>query len=150
MVLSQIDSRNTTLRVTNGHLFSFSTGQGIYETVSMRTVLDQANALHLNRLKGWKWASDVFAYILMVLSLTGLFVLRGKYGRPGEANGWLPLGYYRPCWHCSFSSARTNRPRKRPETTHPIKTDWGTTCPLRKTQSILKISSGLTLLHLFG
>jgi hypothetical protein len=57
--------------------------------------LYQANALHLNRLKGWKWASDVFALILIILSLTGLFVLRGKHGmaRRGKwlvAAGMLP------------------------------------------------------------
>lgn len=74
---------------------NFSTGQGIYEKVSRRPVLYQANALHLNRLKGWKWASDVFALILIILSLTGLFVLRGKHGmaRRGKwlvAAGMLP------------------------------------------------------------
>ena len=74
---------------------NFSTGQGIYEKVSRRPVLYQTNALHLNRLKGWKWASDVFALILIILSLTGLFVLRGKHGmaRRGKwlvAAGMLP------------------------------------------------------------
>lgn len=72
-----------------------ATGQGTYEKVSRRPMLYEANALHLNRLKGWKWASDVFAGILIILSLTGLFVLRGKYGmaRRGKwliAAGMLP------------------------------------------------------------
>ncbi|MDO8355214.1 MAG: PepSY-associated TM helix domain-containing protein [Nitrospirota bacterium] len=74
---------------------NFSTGKGTYEKVARRPVLYQANALHLNRLKGWKWASDVFALILIILSLTGLFVLRGKHGmaRRGKwlvAAGMLP------------------------------------------------------------
>lgn len=74
---------------------NFQTGHGTYEKVSRRPVLYQANALHLNRLKGWKWASDIFALILIVLSATGLFVLRGKYGvtRRGKwliAAGMLP------------------------------------------------------------
>lgn len=74
---------------------NLSTGQGIYEKVSRRQVLYEANALHLNRLKGWKWASDVFALMLITLSLTGLLVLRGKYGiaRRGKwliAAGMLP------------------------------------------------------------
>lgn len=59
---------------------NFSTGHGTYEKVSRRPLLYQVNALHLNRLQGWTWASDVFALILIVLSLTGLFVLRGEYG----------------------------------------------------------------------
>ena len=67
---------------------NFSTGQGIYEKVARRPVLYQVNALHLNRLKGWKWAADVFALILIILSLTGLFVLRGKYGM-AQRGKWL-------------------------------------------------------------
>jgi hypothetical protein len=72
-----------------------STAQGTYEKVSRRPVLYEVNALHLNRLKGWRWAADVFALILILLSLTGLFVLRGKYGvaRRGKwliAAGMLP------------------------------------------------------------
>ncbi|MEQ1628376.1 MAG: PepSY-associated TM helix domain-containing protein [Nitrospira sp.] len=66
----------------------FSTGHGTYEKVSRRPVLYQVNVLHLNRLKGWKWAADVFAFILMILSLTGLFVLRGKYGMARRGK-WL-------------------------------------------------------------
>ena len=69
---------------------NFSTGQGIYEKVARRPVLYQANALHLNRLKGWKWASDVFALILIILSLTGLFVLRGKHGMARRGK-WLVI-----------------------------------------------------------
>jgi hypothetical protein len=74
---------------------NLANGRGIYEKVSRRPVIYHVNALHLNRLKGWQWAADVFALILVVLSLTGLFVLRGKYGlnRRGKwlvAAGLLP------------------------------------------------------------
>jgi hypothetical protein len=68
----------------------FTAGHGTYEKVSRRPMLYHVNALHLNRLKGWKWASDVFALVLMVLSLTGLFVLRGKYGLARRGR-WLVL-----------------------------------------------------------
>ncbi len=66
----------------------FSAGHGTYEKVSRRPVLYQVNALHLNRLKGWKWAADVFALILIVLSCTGLFLLKGKYGMARRGK-WL-------------------------------------------------------------
>ncbi len=69
----------------------FTTGQGTYERVSRRPMLYQVNVLHLNRLKGWKWASDLFAIVLMILSVTGLFVLRGKYGLARRGR-WLLLG----------------------------------------------------------
>ncbi|MGQ0810265.1 MAG: PepSY-associated TM helix domain-containing protein, partial [Nitrospiraceae bacterium] len=70
--------------------------EGAYEKVSRRPVLYEANALHLNRLKGWKWASDVFAFILIVLSVTGLFVLRGKYGVARRGKWLLAAGLLPP------------------------------------------------------
>lgn len=74
---------------------NLAAGRGIYEKVSRRPVVYHVNALHLNRLKGWNWAADAFGFILIVLSLTGLFVLRGRYGitRRGKwliAAGMLP------------------------------------------------------------
>jgi hypothetical protein len=56
----------------------------------------QVNALHLNRLKGWKWASDVFALILIVLSFTGLFVLRGMYGMARRGKWLIAVGMLPP------------------------------------------------------
>ncbi|MEQ1794167.1 MAG: PepSY-associated TM helix domain-containing protein [Nitrospira sp.] len=75
---------------------NLSTGHGTYERVSRRPVLYQVNALHLNRLKGWKWASDIFAVILIVLSLTGLFVLRGKYGVARRGRWLIAIGMVPP------------------------------------------------------
>lgn len=69
---------------------NLATGEGTYEKVSRRPLLYHVNALHLNRLKGWKWASDIFALTLILLSVTGLFVLRGKYGL-AKRGGWLVL-----------------------------------------------------------
>jgi uncharacterized protein len=69
---------------------NLATGEGTYEKVSRRPLLYHVNALHLNRLKGWKWASDLFALILILLSVTGLFVLRGKYGL-AQRGRWLVL-----------------------------------------------------------
>lgn len=69
---------------------NLTTGEGTYEKVSRRPLLYQVNALHLNRLQGWKWVSDVFALVLIVLSLTGLFILRGKYGLARRGR-WLVL-----------------------------------------------------------
>lgn len=74
---------------------TFATGEGTYEKVSRRPLLYHVNALHLNRLKGWKWASDLFALTLTLLSVTGLFVLRGKYGL-AKRGRWLVLAGLAP------------------------------------------------------
>lgn len=74
---------------------NIATGHGHYEKVSRRPVFYETNLLHRNRIEGWRWVSDIFGALLVVLSLTGLFVLRGKYGvaRRGKwliAAGLLP------------------------------------------------------------
>ncbi|HEX2898560.1 MAG TPA: PepSY-associated TM helix domain-containing protein, partial [Bacteroidia bacterium] len=59
-------------------------------------VFYQANVLHRNSLKGWKWMADVFAVLLIVLSLTGLFVLKGKYGLGGRGKWLVAAGLLPP------------------------------------------------------
>ncbi len=52
----------------------------IYEHVSKKPVFYQTNVIHRNSLNGWKWISDIFAVLLIVITITGLFVLKGKHG----------------------------------------------------------------------
>ncbi len=73
-------------------------GTGIYESVAKRHLFYESNVLHRNSLRGWKWVSDIFALMLIIISITGLFILKGKYGlkRRGVwimlAGLLLPLG----------------------------------------------------------
>lgn len=69
-------------------LIDFSDGIGIYEKVSRRPVFFQSNILHRNSVHGWKWASDFFAAMLILISITGLFILKGKKGLSGRGK-WL-------------------------------------------------------------
>lgn len=68
----------------------------VYERVSKRPVFYQSNVLHRNSLKGWKWASDIFAGLLILITLTGIFIAKGRHGisRRGKwliAAGFLPI-----------------------------------------------------------
>lgn len=75
---------------------NFGTGTGIYEKVSRRPVFYESNLLHRNSIKGWKWASDVFALMLIVINITGLFVLRGKHGISGRGKWLIAAGALPP------------------------------------------------------
>jgi uncharacterized protein len=56
-------------------------GEGILEAVSRRPVFYEMNFLHYNHSKFlWTWFSDIFAVGLVLLAITGLFVLKGKNG----------------------------------------------------------------------
>lgn len=46
-----------------------------------RKILREFNLLHRNNFKEiWTWVSDLFAIGLIVLAISGLFILKGKYG----------------------------------------------------------------------
>ncbi|MCK6507424.1 PepSY-associated TM helix domain-containing protein [Myxococcota bacterium] len=66
-----------------------ATGQGFMKRVQKRHGLFQANALHLNRLKGaWTYVADAYAVVLFYLAVGGLFMLKGKTGLAGRGK-WL-------------------------------------------------------------
>lgn len=72
--------------------------RGDYERLTRRPLFYDANALHRNSLKGWRWFSDIFSVLLMVLTGTGILMLSGKKGFAGRgkwfvlAGAGVPLG----------------------------------------------------------
>lgn len=69
------------------------TGQGIVERVQPRRVLFEFNQLHLNAPKrAWTWFADVYAAALILVAVTGLFVLKGKNGITGRGAWFTILG----------------------------------------------------------
>jgi len=65
------------------------TGKGSMKVVRDRPIIRQANALHLNDLKGaWTWIADIFALSLIFLALSGAVMLKGGHGFGGRGK-WL-------------------------------------------------------------
>lgn len=56
------------------------TGIGEYEQLVRRPVFYEFNVLHRNSLAAWKWVSDVFAGFLILITITGVILLKGRYG----------------------------------------------------------------------
>lgn len=69
---------------------------GVYESVSRRPMVFQANVLHRNSVRGWRWAADAFAVALIVLNITGLIVLRGRNGFFGRGKWFIAAGVLPP------------------------------------------------------
>ncbi len=57
-----------------------NTGVGNIETLTKRPLFNHLNFLHYNPNRWWTWFSDIYAVSLMLLAITGLFVIRGKNG----------------------------------------------------------------------
>ncbi|MHB1313507.1 MAG: PepSY-associated TM helix domain-containing protein [Gemmatimonadaceae bacterium] len=65
------------------------TGKVMIERTVPRPVLYEMNQLHLNGPKqAWTYVADAFAVALIVLAITGMFVLKGRLGITGRG-GWL-------------------------------------------------------------
>jgi len=77
------------------------TGKVMIESTVPRRVLYEMNQLHLNHPKNaWTYIADLYALSLILLAVTGLFVLKGKQGIT-RRGGWLtaagtlvPVGYW--------------------------------------------------------
>ncbi len=83
------------------YLVDTPTGTVIIEDTRPRPVLFELNQMHLNASKGlWTVLSDLYAVALIMMALTGMFILRGSVGLAGRGK-WLvavgaliPIGYW--------------------------------------------------------
>jgi hypothetical protein len=71
-------------------LINTETGNGLLEKVTRRPVFREMNYLHYNPSESWTWVSDVFAGALIILAVTGLFLVRGAKGISGRG-AWLTI-----------------------------------------------------------
>jgi uncharacterized protein len=74
--------------ITDGTLYvDLTDGSAQLEKKTPRYILKDFNLLHYNNIKSWfTWFSDLYAAVLIILAITGLFILRGRNGITGR--GW--------------------------------------------------------------
>jgi hypothetical protein len=71
-------------------IINTETGNGLLERVTRRPFFREMNYLHYNPQLYWTWISDVFAGALIILAITGLFLVRGGKGITGRG-AWLTI-----------------------------------------------------------
>ncbi len=76
--------------LTNGSLaVNVKDGTVFQEKRQSRYIIKEFNLLHYNNIKKlYTWYSDIYAIALILLAITGLFILRGKNGILGRG-AWL-------------------------------------------------------------
>lgn len=72
------------------------TGAGVYDRLRKRPILGDFVRLHYNPGRWWTYFSDLFAIALIVITLSGLFLARGKRGLRGVGGLELALGMLIP------------------------------------------------------
>jgi len=63
-------------------------GTGFIEILKRRAIFYEVNFLHYNPKRLWTWFSDIYCVALILIAITGLFVLKGKKGITGRG-AWL-------------------------------------------------------------
>ncbi len=71
-------------------LIELGSGVGMVETIKKRPVFYQVRYLHYNPHKWWTIFSDVYGGALILMAITGLFIIRGKNGIKGRG-AWLTI-----------------------------------------------------------
>ena len=57
-----------------------ATGKLVVETLKRRPLLHTFNRLHYNPGRWWTWFADTYCVALLLLAISGLFLLRGHHG----------------------------------------------------------------------
>ncbi|PID89454.1 MAG: hypothetical protein CSA05_00615 [Bacteroidia bacterium] len=84
---------NQTLKIflKNGSIsVALKSGEAHMEILNKRFLFNEISYLHYNPQKWWTWFSDIFAVALIVLAVSGLFIIRGKKGITGHG-AWLTI-----------------------------------------------------------
>lgn len=71
-------------------------GNALYEQVRKRPIISKFNWLHYNPNRWWTIFSDIFAFSLLLITLTGLVMTRGKKGLWGRGGIELIIGIVIP------------------------------------------------------
>lgn len=69
---------------------NLETGKTHYEKLKKRPLFFEVNFLHYNPGRIWTWFSDIFSVALILLGITGLFILKGKNGIK-RRGAWLTI-----------------------------------------------------------
>lgn len=87
-----------------GHIkFNLETGKGEIVTIKKRPFFTELNFLHYNKPKKlWTWFSDIYAVSLILIAITGLFILKGKKGITGRGALLTGLGILVPLLFLAF------------------------------------------------
>jgi uncharacterized protein len=72
---------NVTIFIEGGFVkLNIATGTGTIEKISKRPLFYQINFLHYNPGRWWKYFSDTFCICLIIVTLTGLLIVKGRNG----------------------------------------------------------------------
>jgi hypothetical protein len=95
--IMRIDENRSRLFIEGGQgVYNSTDGSLFYEKHEKRVLIYWINRLHYNKVKGWSPVADFFAGSLIMLAITGLFMIKGKKGIAGSGKWYLLIGLLVP------------------------------------------------------
>lgn len=71
-------------------LINLATGEGKITRKKVRPIFKETVYLHYDPVKWWTWFSDIYCGALIIIDVSGLFILRGQKGIKGRG-AWLTI-----------------------------------------------------------
>ena len=93
----RIDESHSRLFLDGGiGVYNAANGYIDYEKFKKRPLIYWINKLHYNKVKGWSPVADFYAGSIIVLAITGIFIVKGKRGLAGSGKWYLIIGILIP------------------------------------------------------
>ena len=92
------DQDHLMIYLKGGHIYlDMGSGEMTLTKIRNRPFFNELNYLHYNKPKKlWTWFSDAFALALILMAITGLFLIKGKKGITGRGAWLTALGIIIP------------------------------------------------------
>jgi hypothetical protein len=84
-------------------VYNSADGQVDYERHKKRVFIYWINRLHYNKVGHWHPVADLFAVSLILLAVSGLFMVKGKKGLSGSGKWYLLAGLLVPVLYVILS-----------------------------------------------
>lgn len=84
-------------------IYTVPKGKLEYEIHQKRPFVYWVNKLHYNRVNGWNVKADLFAVSLLFFAISGIAIVKGKYGVGGRGKWLLLAGLIIPILYVIFS-----------------------------------------------
>lgn len=90
------DEMKVFLKGGSSLVVDLDSGKAVYESLRRRPLISAMTRLHYNPGRWWTWFADLFAIGLIVITLTGIIMLKGKRGLWGRGGIELLAGILLP------------------------------------------------------
>ena len=92
----QTDVKKVFLKGGSNLLVNVKTGEAVYESVTRRPLIGAMSRLHYNPGQWWTYFADIFAIGLIIITLSGIIMLKGNKGIIGRGGIELIAGILIP------------------------------------------------------